>query len=109
MSSRGSGLTLMAIVLGLIGYFVFQSAIGINTKVDDIPTILLNSSSNSLNISIGFILVVVGLTVHGAGILNTRGTAAGTAESVGIYCIMTAIIIWVTSVSLGFAIIEVGD
>ena len=109
MSSRGSGLTLMAIVLGLIGYFVFQSAIGINTKVDDIPTILLNSSSNSLNLSIGFILVVVGLTVHGAGILNTRGTAAGTAESVCIYCIMTAIIIWVTSVSLGFAIIEVGD
>ena len=58
MSSRGSGLTLMAIVLGLIGYFVFQSAIGINTKVDDIPTILLNSSSNSLNLSIGFILVL---------------------------------------------------
>ena len=35
MSSRGSGLTLMAVVLGLVGYFIFQSAIGINTKVDD--------------------------------------------------------------------------
>ena len=58
MSSRGSGLTLMAVVLGLIGYFIFQSALGINTKVDDIPTILLSSSSNSLNISIGFILGV---------------------------------------------------
>jgi len=109
MSSRGSGLTLMAVAVGLIGYFIFQSALGINTKVDDIPTILLNSSSNSLNISIGFILVAVGLTVHGAGILSTRGTAAGTAESIGIYCIMTAILIWVTSISLGFAIIEVGD
>jgi len=109
MSSRGSGLTLMAVALGLIGYFIFQSALGINTKVDDIPTILLNSSSNSLNISIGFILVAVGLTVHGAGILSTRGTAAGTAESVGIYCIMTAILIWVTSISLGFALIELGD
>ena len=109
MSSRGSGLTLMAVVLGLIGYFIFQSALGINTKVDDIPTILLSSSSNSLNISIGFILVAVGLTVHGAGILSTRGTAAGTAESVGIYCIMTAILIWVTSISLGFALIELGD
>ena len=109
MSSRGSGLTLMAVAVGLIGYFIFQSALGINTKVDDIPTILLNSSSNSLNISIGFILVTVGLTVHGAGILSTRGTAAGTSESIGIYCIMTAILIWVTSISLGFAIIEVGD
>ena len=109
MSSRGSGLTLMAVVLGLIGYFIFQSALGINTKVDDIPTILLSSSSNSLNISIGFILVAVGLTVHGAGILSTRGTAAGTAESVGIYCIMTAILIWVTSISLGFALIELVD
>jgi len=109
MSSRGSGLTLMAVVLGLIGYFLFQSALGINTKADDIPTILLNSSSESLIISIGFILVAVGLTVHGAGILSTRGTAGGTAESVGIYCIMTAILIWVTSISLGFAIIEVGD
>ena len=109
MSSRGSGLTLMAVVLGLIGYFIFQSALGINTKVDDIGTILVNSSSNSLNISIGFILVAIGLTVHGAGILSTRGTAPGTAESVGIYCIMTAILIWVTSISLGFAIIELAD
>jgi len=109
MSSRGTGLTLMAVVIGLIGYFMFQSAIGLNTKADDIPTILANSSSGSLNMTIGFILVAIGITVHGAGLLSTRGTAAGTSESLGIYCIMTAIIIWVASISLGFATIEMGD
>ena len=39
MSSRGSGLTLMAVAIGLIGYFIFLSALGINTIVDHIQTI----------------------------------------------------------------------
>ena len=110
MSSRGTGLTLMlGILAAIVGYIMIQMAIGMDTKVDDIPTILANSSSNGANIGIALVLIAVGLTIHAAGLMNTRGTAAGTAESIGIYCIMTSIIIWVVSTAFGFALIEMGD
>ena len=109
MSSRGTGLTLsLGMLAAIVGYVLWQLAIGFNTKVDDIPTILTNSSTNGTNLSIAMILIAVGLTVHAAGLLSTRGTAAGTAESIGIYCIMTAILVWVVSTGLGFALIEMG-
>ena len=110
MSSRGTGLTLMlGILAAIVGYIMIQMAIGMDTKVDDIPTILANSSSNGANIGIALVLIAVGLTIHAAGLMNTRGTAAGTAESIGIYCIMTSILIWVVSTAFGFALIEMGD
>jgi len=110
MSSKGTGLTLMlGILAAIVGYIMIQMAIGMDTKVDDIPTILANSSSNGANIGIALVLIAVGLTIHAAGLMNTRGTAAGTAESIGIYCIMTSIIIWVVSTAFGFALIEMGD
>lgn len=110
MSSRGTGLTLMlGILAAIVGYIMIQIAIGMDTKVDDIPTILANSSSNGANIGIALVLIAVGLTIHAAGLMNTRGTAAGTAESIGIYCIMTSIIVWVVSTAFGFALIEMGD
>ena len=110
MSSKGTGLTLMlGILAAIVGYIMIQMAIGMDTKVDDIPTILANSSSNGANIGIGLVMIAVGLTIHAAGLMNTRGTAAGTAESIGIYCIMTSIIIWVVSTAFGFALIEMGD
>ena len=77
MSSRGTGLTLMlGILAAIVGYVMFQLAIGMDTKVDDIPTILANSSSSGANLGIALILIAVGLTIHAAGIMNTRGTAA---------------------------------
>ena len=109
MSSRGTGLTLsLGILVAIVGYILWQLAIGFNTKVDDISTILINSSTNGTNFSIALIFIAVGLTVHAAGLMSTRGTAAGTAESIGIYCIMTAILVWVVSTGLGFALIEMG-
>ena len=110
MSSRGTGLTLMlGILAAIVGYIMIQMAIGMDTKFDDISTILANSSSNGANIGIGLVMIAVGLTIHAAGLMNTRGTAAGTAESIGIYCIMTSILIWVVSTAFGFALIEMGD
>ena len=110
MSSRGTGLTLsLGILAAIVGYILWQLAIGFNTKADEIQIILTNSSTNGTNFSIALILIAVGLTVHAAGLMSTRGTAAGTAESIGIYCIMTAILVWVVSTGLGFALIEMGD
>ena len=109
MSSRGTGLTLsLGILAAIVGYILWQLAIGFNTKADEIQIILTNSSTNGTNFSIALILIAVGLTVHAAGLMSTRGTAAGTAESIGIYCIMTAILVWVVSTGLGFALIEMG-
>ena len=110
MSSRGTGLTLMlGIVAGFVGYVLWTLAIGMDTKVDDIETILKNSASGSGSITISMILVSIGLVVHGAGLMSTRGTAAGTWESLGIVSIIAAIIIWITSSALGIALVEMGE
>ena len=108
MSSRGTGLTLMGIVVAIIGYIMFQSSIGLDTKVDDIQTILSNSHEHASYLGIAFLLISVGLIVHLAGMMNTRGTAAGTAESLGIFCIAAAIFMWVINIGFGFAAIEMG-
>lgn len=110
MSSRGTGLTLsLGILAAIAGYFLWQSVIGINTKVDDVGTILTNSAAGSTNLQISFILICVGLVVHAAGLINTRGTAPGTSESLGIVSIVAAIVLWVTSSGAGIALAEMGE
>ena len=53
MSSRGTGLTLMlGIISAFIAYILWTMAMGMDTKVDDITTILQNSASGSGNITI---------------------------------------------------------
>ena len=50
MSSRGTGLTLMlGIISAFIAYILWTMAMGMDTKVDDITTILQNSASGSGN------------------------------------------------------------
>ncbi len=110
MSSRGTGLTLsLGILAAIVGYILWQSVIGINTKVDDVGTILTNSAAGSTNLQIAFILICVGLVVHAAGLINTRGTAPGTSESLGIVSIVAAIVLWVTSSGVGIALAEMGE
>jgi hypothetical protein len=110
LDSKGTGLTLMlGVVVGVIGYFLWQNVIGFETKVDDVGTILQNAAAGSVEMKFAAILIAVGLAIHGAGLLNTRGTAPGTSESLGIFCIITAILIWIITTSLGLAMVEMGE
>ena len=110
MDSKGTGLTLaLGILAAIAGYVLWQTTIGFDTKVDDIHTILVNSASGSTRVQIASILIVVGLTVHAAGLISTRGTVSSTSETLGIICIATSIVVWVTSSSLGIALSEMGE
>ena len=78
MDAKGTGLSLsLGILAAIVGYVLWQTAIGFNTKVDDIATILQNSASGSTILQIASILIIVGLVIHGAGLISTRGTALG--------------------------------
>ena len=110
MSTRGTGLTLsLGILAAIVGYILWQVTLGLNTKADDIATILQNSASGATTIQIASILICVGLIVHAAGLISTRGTAASTSETLGIICIIAAIAIWVTTSGLGLALAEMGE
>ena len=110
MSSRDTGLTLsLGILAAIVGYILWQLAIGMDTKVDDIATILSNSASGATIITISTILISVGLVVHVAGLISTRGTASGTWETLGIISVVSAIAIWVTTSGLGIALVEMGE
>ena len=110
MNSKGTGLTLsIGVVIGLVGYILWQLTIGFDTKSDDVVTILQNSASGSTSIQIALILIAVGLVVHAAGLINTRGTAASTSETLGIICIISAIVMWIATSGLGAALAEMGE
>ena len=110
MDSKATGLTLsLGIVAAIIGYVMWQSTIRLDTKLDDITTILRNTADGVSIMKIATILVAVGLVVHAVGLLNTRGIAGGNSENLGIFCIIAAIVIWVTSLSLGLAMAEMGE
>ena len=110
MSTRGTGLTLsIGILAAIVGYILWQVTVGFNTKADDIATILQNSASGSTSIQIALILIAVGLVVHAAGLINTRGTAASTSETLGIICIISAIVMWIATSGLGAALAEMGE
>ena len=110
MNSKGTGLTLsIGVVLGIVGYILWQLTIGFDTKADDVATILQNSASGATSIQIASILIVVGLVIHAAGLISTRGTASGTSETLGIVFIVSAIAVWVTSSGLGVALAEMGE
>ena len=89
MNSKGTGLTLsIGVVLAIVGYILWQLTIGFDTKADDIATILQNSASGATFIQIASILIVVGLVIHAAGLISTRGTAPSTSESLGIFVLL---------------------
>ena len=110
MNSKGTGLTLsIGVVLGIVGYILWQLTIGFDTKADDVATILQNSASGATSIQIASILIVVGLVIHAAGLISTRGTAPGTSETIGITCIVAAIVVWIASSAFGLALAEMGE
>ena len=80
MSVKGTGLALsLGMLATIVGYVLWVTAIGFNTASDDIATVLTNSASGSTTLQIASILILVGLVAHGAGLISTRGTSAGTA------------------------------
>ncbi len=110
MDSKGTGLTLsLGLVVAFIGYILWQITIGFDTKSDDVTTILSNSGSGSTMIQIASVLISVGLVVHLAGLISTKGTAAGNMESLGIICIASAIVIWVATIGYGISLAEMGE
>jgi len=110
MNSKGTGITLaLGIVVAFVGYILWQLTIGLDTKSDDITTILMNSSDGGTIISITSILIAVGLVVHAAGLLSTRGTASGTSETLGIICVVGGIVIWISGIGSSIALVEMGD
>ena len=110
MSSKGTGYSLaLGIVVAFIGYILWQITIGIDTKSDDITTILMNSGDGSAMIKTASILICIGMVVHVVGLVSTKGTAAGTMETIGIYSIVTAIALWITNIGLGLSLAEMGE
>ena len=110
MDSRGTGLCLsIGVVAAIVGYVLWQVTLGFDTKVDDIATILKNSAAGSGTQSLITILVGVGLVVHVAGLLALKGTAKGTCESLGTFCVTVAVIIWVVGLGSGIALTEMGE
>ena len=110
MDSKATGLSLsLGMLATIVGYILWVTAIGFNTASDDIVTILTNSASGSTTLQIAAILVLVGLVAHGAGLISTRGTSAGTTESLGIIFIISGIVVWITSIGLGIALSEMGE
>ena len=110
MSSKGTGYSLaLGIVVAFIGYILWQITIGIDTKSDDITTILTNSGDGSAMIQASSILICVGLVVHLTGLISTRGTAVGSMESIGILSIAAAIALWVANIGLGISLAEMGE
>ena len=110
MSSKGTGYSLaLGIVVAFIGYILWQITIGIDTKSDDITTILTNSGDGSAMIQTASILICVGMVVHLTGLISTRGTATGSMESIGILSIAAAIALWVANIGLGISLAEMGE
>lgn len=110
MSSKGTGYTLgLGILVAFIGYILWQITIGIDTKSDDITTILMNSGDGSAMIKIASILICVGMVIHVVGLVGTKGTASGTMETIGIYSIVAAIVIWIANMGLGLSLAEMGE
>jgi hypothetical protein len=110
MSSKGTGYTLgLGILVAFIGYILWQITIGIDTKSDDITTILMNSGDGSAMIKTASILICIGMVVHVVGLVSTKGTASGTMETIGIYSIVAAIALWVANIGLGLSLAEMGE
>ena len=110
MDTKSAGRALaVGVLAGIVGYILWQTQIGFDTKTDDITTILANSASGATAITIALTLIGVGLVVHAAGLLATIGTVPGSCESLGIFCIIASIAVWVTSIGFGVALIEMGE
>ena len=110
MDTKSAGRALaVGVLAGIVGYILWQTQIGFDTKTDDITTILANSASGATAIKIALTLIGVGLVVHAAGLLATKGTVSGSCESLGIFCIIASIAVWVTSIGFGVALIEMGE
>ena len=82
MDTKSAGRALaVGVLAGIVGYILWQTQIGFDTKTDDITTILANSASGATAITIALTLIGVGLVVNSAGLLATKGTVPGTSES----------------------------
>ncbi|MEC7837154.1 MAG: hypothetical protein VX521_01155 [Chloroflexota bacterium] len=110
MNSKATGMSLtLGIIVGFIGYILWQITIGIDTKSDDITTILTNSGDGSAMIQISSILISIGLITYVAGLISTRGTTDSSLESIGIVFFVGAVGMWVFNIGAGLALAEMGE
>ena len=111
MDSKGKGLCLViGSVAAIVGYFIWQFAvIGVNTKYDDVVTQLTQAAAGSGLMPLIVILIGVGLVINAVGLNGIKGTAPGSAETVGIFCVTVAILMFVVSLGGVVAMGEVGN
>jgi len=107
----GKGLCLViGSVAAIVGYFIWQFAvIGVNTKYDDVVTQLTQAAAGSGLMPLIVILIGVGLVINAVGLNGIKGTAPGSAETVGIFCVTVAILMFVVSLGGVVAMGEVGN
>ena len=111
MDSKGKGLCLViGSVAAIVGYFIWQFAvIGVNTKYDDVVTQLTQAAAGSGLMPLIVVLIGVGLVINAVGLNGIKGTAPGSAETVGIFCVTVAILMFVVSLGGVVAMGEVGN
>jgi len=111
MDSKGKGLCLViGSVAAIVGYFMWQFAvIGVNTEYNDVVTQLTQAAAGSGLMPLIVILIGVGLVINAVGLNGIKGTAPGSAETVGIFCVTVAILMFVVSLGGVVAMGEVGN
>ena len=111
MDSKGKGLCLaIGSVAAIVGYMIWQFAvIGVDTAYDDVVANLTQSADGSGIMPVLVILIGVGLIINAAGLNGIRGLVGGSAESIGIFCVTAAILMFVVSLGGVVAMGEVGN
>ena len=111
MDSKGKGLCLaIGSVAAIVGYMIWQFVvIGVDTAYDDVTANLTQAADGSGIMPVLVILIGVGLIINAAGLNGIRGLVGGSAESIGIFCVTAAILMFVVSLGGVVAMGEVGN
>ena len=111
MDSKSKGLCLaIGSIAAIVGYMIWQFAVvGVDTKYDDVVANLNAAADGSGSMPILVILIGVGLIINAAGLNGIRGLVGGSAETIGIFCVTAAIIMFVVSLGGVVAMGEVGN
>jgi hypothetical protein len=111
MTSKSKGLCLaIGSIAAIVGYMIWQFAVvGMDTKYDDVVANLNAAAAGSGTMPMLVILIGVGLIINAAGLNGIRGLVGGSKETIGIFCVTAAIILFVVSLGGVVAMGEVGN
>ena len=111
MDSKGKGLCLaIGSVAAIVGYMIWQFVVvGVDTAYDHVPDNLTAAADGSGIMPILVVLIGVGLIINAAGLNGIRGLVGGSAESIGIFCVTAAILMFVISLGGVVAMGELGN